>query len=54
MLFGISKNRHDSGKSKSWFNKECKTKRDAFHEVKNRYSVDKSDEVKTLLKRRSK
>ena len=51
------KNRHDSGKSKPWFNKECETKRDAFHEVKNRYtiySVDKSDEVKTLLKKRSK
>ena len=41
-------------KSKLWFNKECKTKRDAFHEVKNRYSVDKSDEIKTLLKKRSK
>ena len=55
--FGISKNRHDSGKSKPWFIKECETKRDAFHEVKNRYtiySVDKSDEVKTLLKKRYK
>ena len=52
--FSISKNRHDSGKSKPWFNKECKTKRDAFHEVKNRNSVDKFDEVKTLLKKRSK
>ena len=56
-MFGISKNRHDTGKLKPWFNKECETKRDAFHEVKNRYtiySVDKSNEVKTLLKKRSK
>ena len=52
--FGISKNRHDSGKSKDWFNKECKTKRDAFHEVQHILLVDKSNKVKPLLKKRSK
>ena len=50
----ISKKGHDSGKSKPWFNKECKTIWDVFHEVKNRYSVDKCNVVKTLLKKRSK
>jgi hypothetical protein len=34
--------------------KDCKTKRDAFHGVKNKYKTDKSDETKFVLKEKSK
>ena len=51
-----SKNRHHNknySNSKPWFTKDCKTKRDAFHGVKNKYKTDKSDETKFLLKEKS-
>jgi hypothetical protein len=43
----------NNSNSKPWFTKDCKTKRDAFHGVKNKYKTDKSDETKFLLKEKS-
>ena len=56
-VFGTnSENRHhnkNNSNSKPWFTKDCKTKRDAFHGVKNKFKTDKSDETKFLLKEKS-
>jgi hypothetical protein len=49
MIFNYSNNN-----SKPWFTKDCKTKRDAFHGVKNKYKTDKSDETKFVLTEKSK
>ena len=57
-VFGTnSKTQHHNKKnsnSKPWFTKDCKTKRGAFHGVKNKYKTDKSDETTFLLKEKSK
>ena len=39
--------------SKPWFTKECDVKRDAFHDIKNKYSTDKSVENKNNLSAKS-
>ena len=44
----------NNSNSKPWFTKDCKTKRDAFHGVKNKYKTDKSDVTKFVLTEKSK
>jgi hypothetical protein len=56
VVFGYSsgKNKSNDPRHKSWFTKTCREKRDTFHAAKDKYSRDKSREVKDLLNLRAK
>ncbi|XP_071136947.1 uncharacterized protein [Mytilus edulis] len=42
-----------SNSNKPWFDRACRGKRDAFHQVKAKFKHDKSDNVRLLLNERS-